>query len=257
MTSPRRAWIAALLGCLMAVTMSACAADSADTPAQDVRAVEGDPFLSQDITVSGRVADVYADRGFLLSGDDVSFGEGAGTLVLGAEAGDVEAGAYARVRGSVTMLDVGDEDSPLVSRYGRDFLIGFDGEYVVAARTVEVVDRDDGGVAALEAALNDPTAEVRETLTVAATVDEVVSPRVFSVGRGDAAVVVLAAHRPEIDAGDVVEMTGTVVPFDPPSLASRSGIILRSDVADQVRQRVGDGMVFVAESTTLVNVQKP
>lgn len=244
-----------LLACLVMVLMAACGNGSADSAPNNVRAVEGDPFLSEDVTVSGRVADVFPDRGFLISADDVSFGESAGTLVLSAEAADVDPGAYARVRGSVTMLNVGDENSSLVSRYGRDFLIGFDGEYVVTARSVEEVDLDDSGVAALEAALNDPTAEVRQTLTVSARVGEIVSPRVFSIGQGDAGLLVVAANRPEIETGDVVEITGTVMPFDPPTISSRSGIVLRSDVADQVRQRVGDGMVFVAESTTLVNVE--
>lgn len=51
-------------------------------------------------------------------------------------------------------------------------------------------------------------------------------------------------------------MTGTIRQFDPSVIQSEAGIVLRSDIADQVAERVedGDGVVFVADYIILANV---
>lgn len=243
-----------LLGAMACLLLAVGCTAAAQTPPEKVRPGEPDPFLSEEVTVSGQVADVFPDRGFLLSGDDVRFGAGPGTLVLTPGGADVDEGAYARVRGTVSMLDLADAQSSIVQQYGKDFLIGFDGEYVVTAETVEAVDRPGSDVSMLRAELEDQR-DLRETLTLSAQVQDVIAPQVFAIEGRDDSVLVLAHNRPEVDQGDVVEMTGEVMRFDPAEIQSATGIILRSDVADQVRQHAGD-IVFVARQVTVVDLNE-
>lgn len=157
-------------------------------------------------------------------------------LVLTTAAPNVAKDGYVRARGTLTRVD---------------------GDYAIEATHVEAIHRPGAQAAVLEKALDDPRTEVLETITVTAEVREVLAPQAFWIaGRGDDGVVVVSRHRPDVDERDVVQVTGTVRRFDPSVILSEADVVLRSDVAEEVRRRVEENVVFVAESMTLVNLDE-
>lgn len=217
---------------------------------------QADGLAGETVTVSGEVTDVFDGGAFLINGEDLSFGTPAGTLILGPEDSAVSVGGFARVSGTVERLVITDLEPTLRSRYGEDVLATYEDEYIVRAETVTAIDKPGAAAAALEKALDDPETEVLETLTLSARVRDVMAPQVFWIGgpRGEG-VAVVTQLRPDIDAGDVVEITGTVRSFDPEVIQREAGITLRSDVADELRRRLREDVVFVADYVQLANTE--
>lgn len=123
-------------------------------PTEEAAGVDDvDSFLSE-VTVSGRVDEVFAGGSFTIDADDVSFGDGDSTLVLAPDASEVEEGGYVRARGDVSRLVLDDADAKTVSLHGVELLRDFDGEYVIAASRVEAIEQPGREAAMLEKALS-------------------------------------------------------------------------------------------------------
>lgn len=252
----RRRWVwtfGAILAVVLTVGCSEWSKESTLEEAQELGA--GDEPLDAGVTVSGRATEVLDSGAIVLSGGDVSFGGGTETLVLPDHAPEVDEGDFVRARGDLVRLAVDNLGDDEVNRYGDDVLGTYDGQYIVRAESVEAIDAPGREAKVLEEALDNPATEIRETLTLSARVQEVESPQLLWIGgTADDGVPVVTENRPEVDTGDVVEMTGTIMRFDPAVIQQETGITLRSDVAEELSARLADDVVFVADYLTLANV---
>lgn len=245
----RQGWVWTMVALLTVVLVGGCSEAARDSTLEEAQE------LGAGVTVSGEATEVLDSGAIVLSGDHVSFGDSTATLVLPESPTEVEEGDFVRVRGALARLAVDELGDEEMNRYGDDVLGTYDGQYIVRATTVEAIDRPGREASVLEDALDDPTTEIRETLTLSARVQEVMSPQVLWIaGTGRDGVAVMTNNRPEVDSGDVVELTGTIMRFDPAAIQQETGITLRSDVAEQLSERLGDDVVFVAEHLTLANV---
>ena len=250
----RHRWVWTMIALLVVMLAVACSDPTTESTIEQTQELGAGELFNAGVTVSGKATEVLDSGAIVLSGDDVSFGGGTDTLVLPDTASEVDEGDFVRVRGTLLRLAADGLRDEEMDRYD-DALGTYDGQFVMRAEAVEAIEPPGQEASALERALDDPETEIRETLTLSARVQEVMSPQVLWIaGTGSDGVPVVTENRPEVDTGDVVELTGTIMRFDPATIQQETGIALRSDVAEQVSERLASDVVFVADFLTLANV---
>ena len=252
----RHRWARAAVVLLAVTLVAACSGAPTESKIEETQELGAEEELfDAGVTVSGKATEVLESGAIVLSGNDVSFGGETDTLVLPDTPPEVDEGDFVRVRGDLLRLAVDELGDDEMNRYGGDALSTYDGKYILRAESVEAIEVPGREASVLESALDDPETAIRETLTLSARVQEVLSPQVLWIaGTGGDGVPVVTENRPAVDAGDVVEMTGTIMRFDPAAIQQESGIALRSDVAEELSERLVEDVVFVADYLTLANV---
>lgn len=179
------------------MALGACADAQEDTVVQEaVEAGTAEALVGENLTVRGQVGEVLSDQAYIINGEYFGF-DGAGTLVVGADAVDVTEGDFVEVAGTLTEFVIADIESFYDFDLDDDLLVSYEEQFAVVADSTEVVpagaEEDDETVLeeAEEAGL--AGAVVGDQVTVSAGIVEPLGPNAFTVGE-DGTLVISAAE---------------------------------------------------------------
>lgn len=246
MTGPRTGAFAAPLAVVAAIGLAACDDDSAGpeqaTDVEDVAEAdpdENDPgaeLLGQAVTVSGEISEIVDQGAFRIGGDDLG-GEavtvvspmgGFGDMGVDITEEMVANDTVLQVTGTVRQFNVAELEDEFGVDYDDERYEDVEGEAVIVADQVVTLPG--------------------ETLTIAGRVSGLLSTVSFQLAGAGWTVVVLDAQQAAVEAGDYVQVQGTVRQLDVAELEEEFG----TDLDDAVYEPYVGDLVLVAESVTPV-----
>lgn len=121
------------------MALGACADAQEDTVVQEaVEAGTAEALVGENLTVRGQVGEVLSDQAYIINGEYFGF-DGAGTLVVGADAVDVTEGDFVEVAGTLTEFVIADIESFYDFDLDDDLLVSYEEQFAVVADSTEVV----------------------------------------------------------------------------------------------------------------------
>ncbi len=170
--------------------------------------------VGQTVTVTGEVAALVGSNAFTLGGDTI--GENP-VLVVSASGATVQEGDQVRVRGKVIRFSVPGVEQDLDLDLVDNEFAEFDGEPALQASTVRPAASagpgEGGQGGASQEALED---RIGQQFTLRGEVAEVLGRNAFTIGGdsiGENPVLVVSATKRNVQEGDTVRITGTVIRF--------------------------------------------
>lgn len=244
MNSVRKRVIAAPIALAAAVTLTGCGDDSAgpeqDTTVEDVAEADpdendmpGDDLLGQSVTVSGEITEVVDDSAFWLGSGGGWFEDGAPVVSTSGDftefdiedpEGMVEADTILQVTGTVEEFVLLDFEEEWGIDLDDDTFEDLEGEAVIVAEDV--------------------TTLAGESVAISGEVHELLSTVAFRLAGAGWSVVVLDAERAAVEAGDDVEVTGTVRQMNITEIEEDYGV----DLDDALYGDYEGQLVLVAET---------